>query len=138
MMFQNGIKINSLVKFSIIQMVLMSIRFEQHLYLFLYLFFHGPLLSQGSSYIDYRENSVTAANFLAALSGDKTKTRGKVLESTSNDNIFIFFSDHGSPGLLHFPTVCQHESTLLFTFFFLFFLFLSRVAVSMHWILLTR
>merc|ERR1719174_3691268 len=28
---------------------------------------------------------------------------GKKLESTSEDNVFIFFSDHGAPGLIAFP-----------------------------------
>lgn len=29
---------------------------------------------------------------------------GRVLNSTANDNVFIFFSDHGSPGSISFPS----------------------------------
>lgn len=36
----------------------------------------------------------------------------KVLNTTEADNIFIYFSDHGSPGLLAFPTSYLYESDL--------------------------
>ena len=51
--------------------------------------------------IDYSGKDVTPANFLAALTGDSTTTGGKkVLQSTENDNVFIYFSDHGAVGLV--------------------------------------
>ena len=34
----------------------------------------------------------------------KDKGNGRALESTSDDNVFIFFSDHGAEGLIAFPT----------------------------------
>jgi legumain len=50
--------------------------------------------------IDYKGADVTPANFQAVLTGSAS---GKKLESTSEDNVFIFFSDHGAPGLIAFP-----------------------------------
>ena len=51
--------------------------------------------------IDYRGADVTAANFLAVLTGDSTTTGGKrVLNSTENDMVFINFADHGGTGLI--------------------------------------
>merc|ERR1712070_829375 len=43
---------------------------------------------------------VTPANFQAVLAGTAS---GKKLQSTAEDNVFIFFSDHGAPGLIAFP-----------------------------------
>jgi len=51
--------------------------------------------------IDYKGKDVTPANFMAVLDGTAT---GKKLTSTSEDNVFVFFSDHGAPGLIAFPT----------------------------------
>jgi len=51
--------------------------------------------------IDYSGKDVTPENFVNVLTG---KGSGKVLKSTSEDNVFIFFSDHGAPGLIAFPT----------------------------------
>jgi len=55
--------------------------------------------------IDYKGKDVTPDNFLAVLKGsDILKKQGKkVLESTEEDNVFIFFSDHGATGLIAFP-----------------------------------
>lgn len=50
--------------------------------------------------IDYKGADVTPANFQAVLTGTAS---GKKLQSTSEDNVFIFFSDHGAPGLIAFP-----------------------------------
>jgi len=50
--------------------------------------------------IDYKGADVTPANFQAVLTGTAS---GKSLQSTSEDNVFIFFSDHGAPGLIAFP-----------------------------------
>jgi len=56
---------------------------------------------------DYTGNEVTAKNFLAVLAGDKEALKGvgsgKTLNSGPNDNVFIFFSDHGGPGLIAMP-----------------------------------
>ncbi|KAL9330704.1 hypothetical protein ACSQ67_000314 [Phaseolus vulgaris] len=55
---------------------------------------------------DYTGEEVTAHNFYAALLGDKSKLTGgsgKVVNSGPNDHIFIFYSDHGGPGVLGSP-----------------------------------
>jgi len=55
---------------------------------------------------DYTGSSTTAANFLAVLSGQKSKVvggSGRVVESGPNDNIFVFYSDHGAVGLVAMP-----------------------------------
>jgi legumain len=55
--------------------------------------------------VDYKGADVTPKNFLAALRGDSAAVGGKkVLKSTSDDRVFINFSDHGAPGLIAFPT----------------------------------
>jgi len=50
---------------------------------------------------------VTPRNFLNVLKGKKRDMlgvgSGKVLESDANSKVFIFFSDHGAPGLIAFP-----------------------------------
>jgi len=47
-------------------------------------------------------------NFLNVLLGDKAAMQGigsgKVLESGPDDNVFIFYTDHGAVGLVAFPT----------------------------------
>jgi len=51
--------------------------------------------------IDYKGADVSAANFLAVLTGDSTAAKGKkVLNSTKDDNVFVFYSDHGAVGLV--------------------------------------
>jgi len=61
--------------------------------------------------IDYYEKDVTPENFVAAITGDKDavikkdeRTTGKVLTSTSEDNVYIYFSDHGSDNSISFPS----------------------------------
>lgn len=52
---------------------------------------------------DYVGEEVTVDNFFAVLLGDKTALTGgtgKVVDSGPNDHIFIFYSDHGGPGVL--------------------------------------
>lgn len=64
----------------------------------------GPDVYIGTKNIDYKGKDVTADNFYAVLEGDSTKTGGKkVLKSTTDDNVFIFFNDHGGSGLICFP-----------------------------------
>ncbi|XP_007942730.1 legumain [Orycteropus afer afer] len=56
---------------------------------------------------DYTNEDVTPENFLAVLRGDaeavKGKGSGKVLKSGPRDHVFVYFTDHGAPGLLAFP-----------------------------------
>uniref|UniRef100_A0A1I8AKU8 legumain n=1 Tax=Steinernema glaseri TaxID=37863 RepID=A0A1I8AKU8_9BILA len=57
--------------------------------------------------IDYKGRDVTSKNFLAVLQGKKEEVNGgngRVIESSKNDKIFVFFSDHGATGLIAFPT----------------------------------
>ena len=57
--------------------------------------------------IDYRGEDVTPQNFISVITGDKDAVSGigsgRVLESTRDDNVFIYFSDHGADGLIAFP-----------------------------------
>jgi legumain len=55
--------------------------------------------------IDYSKKDVTPENFLAVLKGDSAAVGGnRVLKSTADDNVFIYFADHGAPGLIAFPS----------------------------------
>lgn len=52
---------------------------------------------------DYTGENVTAANLYAVLLGDKKSVKGgsgKVIDSKANDRIFLYYSDHGGPGVL--------------------------------------
>lgn len=54
--------------------------------------------------LDYRGDQLNAETFMAVMMGDKTAAGGgKVLRSTIDDNVFVFFVDHGAPGILAFP-----------------------------------
>ncbi|CAI0409119.1 unnamed protein product [Linum tenue] len=56
---------------------------------------------------DYTGEDVTVGNIFAAILGDKsalTGGSGKVLDSGPNDHIFIYYTDHGGPGVLGMPT----------------------------------
>jgi len=57
---------------------------------------------------DYTGKDVTPKNFINVLLGNKAAMNGtgsgKVLESGPNDNVFIFYSDHGAVDLVAFPT----------------------------------
>eukprot|EP00475_Leptophrys_vorax_P003420 TRINITY_DN1201_c0_g1_i1.p1 TRINITY_DN1201_c0_g1~~TRINITY_DN1201_c0_g1_i1.p1 ORF type:complete len:430 (-),score=155.64 TRINITY_DN1201_c0_g1_i1:47-1336(-) len=68
---------------------------------------NGPDVYKGLV-IDYKGNDVTAANFMKVLKGDKAGLAGvgsgKVLQSTSSDNVFIYYSDHGAFGFVGMPT----------------------------------
>jgi len=57
--------------------------------------------------IDYKGADVTPANFAAVMTGTAT---GKKLESTADDNVFVFFSDHGAAGLIAFPSDTMHKA----------------------------
>ncbi|GMY28837.1 vacuolar-processing enzyme-like [Fagus crenata] len=56
---------------------------------------------------DYTGEDVTVGNFFAVILGNKTALTGgsgKVVDSGPNDHIFIYYSDHGGPGVLGMPT----------------------------------
>ena len=51
---------------------------------------------------DYRGPDVTAENFLSVLSGQEPTvigTSGKVIKSGPEDRVFVFYADHGAPGV---------------------------------------
>ncbi|XP_048495118.1 vacuolar-processing enzyme gamma-isozyme [Beta vulgaris subsp. vulgaris] len=55
---------------------------------------------------DYTGDSLTTLNLLAAILGNRDAIEGgsgKVVDSGPNDRIFIYYSDHGSPGVLTMP-----------------------------------
>ncbi|KAL7595845.1 hypothetical protein Lser_V15G30522 [Lactuca serriola] len=57
---------------------------------------------------DYTGDYVTAANFYAVLlanSSGLTGGSGKVVASKPGDKIFVYFTDHGGPGLLCMPNL---------------------------------
>jgi legumain len=60
---------------------------------------------------------VTPEVFLAVLKGDKDfvkgKGNGRVLETGPQDKIFVFFSDHGSVGLIAFPTKYLYATAMI-------------------------
>ena len=70
--------------------------------------------------IDYSGKDVTPTIFENVLTGNKTAVHGKgterVLESTSEDNVFLYFADHGAPGLIAFPSAYLHSDVLMSTF----------------------
>ncbi|KAB2627773.1 vacuolar-processing enzyme-like [Pyrus ussuriensis x Pyrus communis] len=60
---------------------------------------------------DYTGQDVTVNNFFAAILGDKsalTGGSGKVVDSGPNDHIFIYYSDHGGPGVLGMPGISPY------------------------------
>lgn len=57
---------------------------------------------------DYTGEQVTAENFYAVILGDKSAVKGgsgKVVDSKPGDRIFIYYSDHGGPGVLGESTI---------------------------------
>lgn len=65
--------------------------------------------------IDYKGKSVTAKNFINVITGNKAAIKGgngRVLESKSTDNVFIYFSDHGAVGLVAFPSTELYADVL--------------------------
>ncbi|XP_033627906.1 legumain-like [Asterias rubens] len=65
---------------------------------------------------DYTGEDVTPDNFLKVLQGDKSGMTGigsgKVIESGPNDNVFVYFSDHGATDLIGFPSAELMETDL--------------------------
>jgi len=60
---------------------------------------------------DYTGSKVTPANFVKVLTGDSSAP-GPVLKSTSEDNVFINFVDHGGTNIIAFPSETM-SSTML-------------------------
>ncbi|XP_074604415.1 uncharacterized protein LOC141857771 [Brevipalpus obovatus] len=77
---------------------------------------NGPDVYHGVNK-DYTGDDVTPQNFLKVLLGDPgLKAQGKkVLESGPNDNVFIYFADHGGTLLLGFPNDVLAASDLIAT-----------------------
>ena len=51
---------------------------------------------------DYSGEQVNAENFLAVLAGQQPHvigSSGKTIKSGPKDRVFIFFADHGAPGM---------------------------------------
>ena len=57
-----------------------------------------------ASVVDYKGTNVTAEKFLAVLTGDNATAGGRVLESNENSKVFVYYTDHGAPNLVAFPT----------------------------------
>lgn len=92
------------------QMVIMYIvecqRFVSF-YAFLHFYYEIVLPSRsngGFGFVqDYTGDDVTVNNFFAVILGNRTALTGgsgKVVDSGPNDHIFIYYSDHGGPGVL--------------------------------------
>jgi legumain len=71
----------------------------------------GPDVYEGVV-IDYKGANVTPEKFIAVLTGNEAVAGGKVLKSTSEDNVFIYFSDHGGVGLIAFPSAYLYADKL--------------------------
>jgi len=54
--------------------------------------------------ISYQGGNVTTDVFLSVLKGIEIIPGSPVLKSTKNDNVFIYYSDHGATGLVAMPT----------------------------------
>ncbi|XP_044421391.1 vacuolar-processing enzyme isoform X1 [Triticum aestivum] len=56
---------------------------------------------------DYTGDDVNVNNFVAALLGDRSRLTGtgsgKVILSGPNDHVFVYYADHGGPGILGMP-----------------------------------
>lgn len=46
---------------------------------------------------------MTIENFKAVLMNNMTSPNGPVLNTDRNSKIFVYFVDHGAPGLVQFP-----------------------------------
>eukprot|EP01063_Lacrimia_lanifica_P027621 TRINITY_DN389_c0_g1_i9.p1 TRINITY_DN389_c0_g1~~TRINITY_DN389_c0_g1_i9.p1 ORF type:complete len:425 (+),score=234.36 TRINITY_DN389_c0_g1_i9:64-1338(+) len=65
-------------------------------------------------HIDYKGKQVTADTYLQVITGNAS-AGGKVLQSGPEDNVFLYFVDHGGPGILCFPgfKTSVHEVDLM-------------------------
>ncbi|XP_039249067.2 legumain-like [Styela clava] len=75
----------------------------------------GPNVYEGVPK-DYTGDDVTPENFISVLTGKKNMMKGigsgKVIDSGPNDHVFVFFSDHGAPGLIAFPSDRLYKADL--------------------------
>ena len=66
--------------------------------------------------IDYKGKDVTPEVFMSVMTGDASAVSGKgnekVLKSNSKSRIFVFFTDHGAPGLIAFPSTYLYADKL--------------------------
>ena len=62
--------------------------------------------------VDYEKKEVSPENLVKVLTGDES-TGKKVLKSTEEDNVFLFFSDHGGADMLAMPGGNIHSKNLL-------------------------
>jgi len=63
---------------------------------------------------DYTGAAVTPDMFVAVMTGNAAKTGGRpVLKSDEQDNVFIFFTDHGGTGIIAFPDGSLMTATTL-------------------------
>jgi legumain len=65
---------------------------------------------------DYTGSSVTADNFINVITGNAAAVKGgngKVLKSGPEDNVFIYFTDHGGPNIIAFPVGPYLQSSRL-------------------------
>jgi len=53
--------------------------------------------------IDYKGSAVKKDNVLGVLQGQTAEHRDKVLKSDENSKVFIYYADHGAPGVLGLP-----------------------------------
>jgi len=64
--------------------------------------------------IDYKGSAVTPENYIAILTGGSPSGgNGRVLESTSSDDVFLAFFDHGGSGLIAFPSTYLYADKFL-------------------------
>jgi len=74
---------------------------------------YGPNVYSGVPH-DYTRNHVNVSNFLSVLKGNSTATKGrKVLRSGPNDDVFIYFADHGGPSVFAFPNDLLYADQLM-------------------------
>lgn len=88
---------------------------------------HGKDVYAGCK-IDYHAGEVNRDNFMAILKGDvkslnvsdSSNSTRKVLQSDQNSKVFLYFSDHGSPGFLLFPETHIYADELNSTINFMY------------------
>lgn len=64
----------------------------------------GENLAVSDDVVDYHLTDLEPSDLVNILSGVKTDKLPKVISSTSNDNVFVFWSGHGKPGSLCWNT----------------------------------
>lgn len=66
---------------------------------------------------DYTVNEVSPENFLNVLQGNEAAMKGigsgRVIKSGPSDHVFVYFADHGAPGILAFPEGELHAKPLI-------------------------